>query len=306
VELGFYLPSSNTGATRVGVSQIARQAEDMGFGSLWVADHLVAPTRMESPYPFTPDGSYHNSPRTPYLEPLTALAFVAGLTERPRLVISVLVLPYRHPLSTAKIAATVDVLSGGRLVLGVGVGWMAEEFAVLGHTYFGRRGANTDEQLEILRLAWTGEPFSYAGHFYEFDEVVVAPTPEQAHLPIWIGGHTTAALKRAVASGDGVNVNAGSPQETAEMIARIADLTAASGRSVVPDVTLRAHVRVSPEPEAFRPGHLIGPIDYLIERLAEYAELDVTCFGLDCRVDGFDTMLDTLNALAPVLDAIQG
>lgn len=303
MELGFYLPTSTSGVNRRDLSRIARQAEEMGFGSLWVADHIVAPTVVASRYPFHPNGIYHNNPTGPYLEPLTALAFTAGISQHARLVVSVLVVPYRHPLATAKIAATVDVLSAGRLVLGVGAGWMAEEFAALGHEYFRRRGANTDEQLEIMQRAWTGEPFAFRGEFYDFDEVIVAPAPEQRPLPVWVGGHTDAALRRAVRFGTGANGNAGDLAQTARTVERLGELSAAAGR-LPPDMTLRAHVRVAERPEPFAPGHLIGPPGYLAEALAGYAGLGVTSFGLDCRMDGIESMSATLDRLAPVLAAV--
>ena len=303
MDLGFYMPNSNTGANRSGILDIGRDAEQMGFASLWVADHIVAPTKVVSKYPFHPEGAYHNVPETPYLEPLTTLAFAAAATEQVKLVVSVLILPYRHPLATAKIAATIDVLSNGRLVLGVGVGWMEEEFEALGHTYFKRRGLNTKEQLEIMLRAWTGEAFSFSGEFYEFDEVVVSPVPVQKNLPVWVGGHSDAALKRAVAFGQAVNSNAETPDDIATVIDRLQDFSAAAGRSEPPAVTLRSHLRIADEVVPFRPGHIIGPVDYVIETLSAYAELGVTDFGIDNRVDGIDVMRANLDAMGPVLDS---
>jgi probable F420-dependent oxidoreductase len=265
---------------------------------------MVAPTKVESRYPFHPEGAYHNVPETPYLEPLTTLAFIAAASQDVRLVVSVLILPYRHPLATAKIAATVDVLSGGRLVLGAGVGWMEEEFEALGHTYFKRRGSNTNEQLEIMLRAWTGQAFSFSGEFYEFDELVVSPTPVQQQLPVWIGGHTDAALKRAVKYGQAVNSNAETPDDIAKVIDRLRDFSDAAGRAEPPALTLRSHLLISDEVVPFRPGHIIGPVDYVIDTLSAYAELGVTDFGIDNRVDGIDGMRANLDAMGPVLDSL--
>jgi probable F420-dependent oxidoreductase len=304
MELGFYLPNSNTGADRAGILSVARDVERMGFSSAWVADHMVAPTQVLSHYPFHPEGKYHNAPETPYLEPLTTLAFAAATTEHVKLVVSVLILPYRHPLATAKIAATIDVLSGGRLVLGAGVGWMSEEFEALGHSYFKRRGANTSEQLEIMARAWTGQAFSFSGEFYEFAELMVRPAPLQRPLPIWIGGHTDAALKRTVKYGQAANSNAESPDDVAKIIQRLRQFSEDAGRSHPPELTLRSHVRIAQDVEPFRPGHIIGPTNYIIDTLAAYAELGVTDFGIDSRADGIDVMRANLDSMDPVLDAL--
>lgn len=306
MELGFYLPGSGDGATRRGIAEIARAAEGAGFTSVWVADHVVAPVSVQSAYPFSPDGSYHNTPMTPYLEPLTTLAFAAGLLESARLVLSVLVVGYRHPLATAKIAATVDVLSEGRLTLGVGVGWMREEFEALGHDYFRQRGANADEQLEIMRKAWQGQPFAHRGRFYSFDEVVVAPAPVQQPLPIWVAGHTEAAFRRAVRFGQAINCNADPPAELAAIGARLKEISAEQNRADPPQLTMRCHLRVADRVEPFRPGHIIGPVGYLIDQLHEYAEAGVTVVGIDNRIDGIESMRENLRRLEPVLNHFHG
>lgn len=303
MKIGFYLPSSGDGAHVDGLLEVATRAKGLGIESLWVADHIVAPTNVTSPYPFSADGSYHNTPMTRYLEPLTTLAFIAGAVPDVDLVVSVLVLPYRHPLQTAKIAATLDVLSGGRLILGVGVGWMQEEFEALGHGYFARRGANTDEQLSILEQAWTGRPFSHDGPFYKFDEVVIQPMPVQQPLRIWVAGHAEPAFRRAVRFGEALNCNAEAPEEIARISGRLIDLSAAAERSVPPAITLRGHVRVARAIDEARPGHLIGPIEYIKERLESYAQLGVPTFGIDNRTDGLAGMLENLEAIAPLLES---
>lgn len=195
---GAHLDASALGA-------LAQSAEDLGFDSVWVSDHVVIPEHIASTYPYSPDGVFHSGPSTPVLEPLSALAYLAGCTRRVRLGTHVLILPYRNPLLTAKMVTTLDNLSGGRVDLGVGVGWMREEFAALGYDHlYDRRGAVSDEQIRVLKTLWTEDRPRFEGEFYRFDELGAAPRPVQRpHPPVWIGGHTPLALRRVARSGDG-------------------------------------------------------------------------------------------------------
>jgi probable F420-dependent oxidoreductase len=203
VKIGFHLPQWGPGATREGVLAVARTVEGAGLDSVWVADHVVHPRVSASRYPYTPDGDTGWQAEDGWLEGFQLLALVAGATERVTLGTSILVLPIRHPLLVAKTAATLDVLSGGRLVLGVGVGWWAEEFAALGIP-FERRGARADEQIRIMRAAWRDGRVAWRGDFYEFDEVVCLPRPVQpGGVPLWIGGRGPRTWRRAGELGDG-------------------------------------------------------------------------------------------------------
>ena len=169
---------------------------------MWAADRIVTPWRIDTRYPYSADQRFIVPPELPFLEPLTCLAYLAAGTERIALGMSVLVLPYRHPLHWAKIATTIDHLSRGRLILGVGVGWMAEEFAALGAD-FGGRGAVADEQLELLGRLWAEERPSFAGRHYRFPEVGFSPKPlQQPRIPLWVGGEGARARRRAARYGD--------------------------------------------------------------------------------------------------------
>ena len=150
---GFYLPTRGPTATRDGILALARDGERLGFHSAMVADHIVFPVESQSPYPYTVDGKHPTAGDA--LETFSILGVVAGATERLRLVTSVLVLPYRNPVLTAKMAASLDVLSGGRLTLGVGAGWLREEFEALNSPDFTARGAVTDEWIAILKQLWS-------------------------------------------------------------------------------------------------------------------------------------------------------
>ncbi|UYN97453.1 MAG: LLM class F420-dependent oxidoreductase [Enhydrobacter sp.] len=232
---GFYLPTRGPAATREGVLALAREGERLGLHSAMIADHVVFPVASDSPYPYTLDGKHPSAGDA--LETFAILGVVAGATERLRLVTSVLVLPYRNPVLTAKMVASLDVLSGGRVTLGVGVGWLKEEFEALDSPDFDRRGAVTDEWLTIFKQLWTRSPASFEGRFYRYADIRCEPFPAQKpHPPIWVGGHSPAALRRVARYGDGwhpVGAIAASPLPPQEMTAHLQTLkrlTEAEGR----------------------------------------------------------------------------
>src|SRR5207244_5049464 len=163
VKLGLFLPVSGRAATRETLIGAAQQAEAWGFDSIWAADRIVIPWRIETPYSYNESAVFFVPPDRPFLESLTTMAFLAGCTERVRLGVSVVVLPYRNPLYWAKVVTTIDALSAGRFVLGVGIGWMQEEFAALGAS-FEDRAAAADEQLEIWNVLMRDERCSVDGH----------------------------------------------------------------------------------------------------------------------------------------------
>lgn len=201
------------------ITAIAKAGEAMGFATIVFSDHIVVPTNVDSPYPYTVDGSFPGGAGAA-LEQLALMSYVAGATETSRLVTSVMILPHRNPLVTAKMLATIDVLSKGRVTVGVGVGWMREEFEALGAPDFDRRGAASNEYLEIFKKCWTESPVSFNGEFYSFKEVHTLPHPiQKPHPPIWIGGHSRPALRRVAKYGDGwhpVGATAASPLPPAE------------------------------------------------------------------------------------------
>ncbi|MFO1026547.1 MAG: LLM class F420-dependent oxidoreductase [Acetobacteraceae bacterium] len=232
---GFYLPTRGPLATREGVLALAREGERLGLHSAMIADHIVFPVSSESAYPYTLDGKHPSGGDA--LEAFSILGVVAGATEKLRLVTSVLVLPYRNPVLTAKIVASLDVLSSGRVTLGVGVGWLKEEFDALDSPPFERRGAVTDEWITIFKQLWTQSPASFSGEFYQYTDIRSEPLPlQKPHPPIWVGGHSRAALRRTAKHGDGwhpVGAIAASPLPPQEMVAHLATLkrlTEAEGR----------------------------------------------------------------------------
>src|SRR5215510_10841336 len=201
VKFGVFLPVSGRAAATV-LADAARRAEALGFDSAWAADRIVTPWRIDTPYPYSEDQQFIVPADRPFLEPLTCLAFLAGCTQRIALGMSVMVLPYRSPLHSAKIATTIDHVSRGRLILGVGVGWMAEEFDALGAS-FAERGAVADEQLEVIERLWNEERPRFAGRYYRFAELGFSPKPFQSpRIPIWVGGEGRRAQRRAAIHGD--------------------------------------------------------------------------------------------------------
>lgn len=202
MELGTLLPHMGRSADPSAIREVALAAERLGFAALWVGDHIVFPQEQRSRYPYSDAPAFPMPPERPFLESFTTLAFVAALTERVRLGVSVCAMPYRNPLLLAKVVATLDFLSKGRVILGVGEGYLEDEFEAL-QVPFAERRARTDEALEILRGAWY-EPgaFSYRGRFYTFDRIMVRPHPVQPRIPIWVGGNTARARARAAEHGD--------------------------------------------------------------------------------------------------------
>jgi probable F420-dependent oxidoreductase len=177
--------------------------EAAGIESLWTVEHVVVPTGYQSAYPYSPTGRMPGDESSPIPDPLVWLAYVAAATTHIRLGTGILILPQRNPLVLAKELATLDRMSGGRVELGVGVGWLQEEFDALGVSWE-RRGARTDEYVDVLRRLWREEQTEYAGEFTRFAPLRSYPKPAQADGPrIHIGGHTVAAARRAGRIGDG-------------------------------------------------------------------------------------------------------
>ncbi|MBT5193227.1 MAG: TIGR03619 family F420-dependent LLM class oxidoreductase, partial [Rhodospirillaceae bacterium] len=190
---------------------------------------------VASPYPYTVDGGFPGVGDA--MEQLTLMSYIAGITSTARLVTSVMILPHRNPLATAKILATIDVLSRGRVTVGVGVGWMREEFEALSAPDFDKRGASSNEYIEIFKKCWTQDPVSHDGEFYSFKELRCMPHPVQKpHPPIWIGGHSRAALRRVAKYGDGwhpVGATSASPlppEEFQRLLNQLKQMTEAEGR----------------------------------------------------------------------------
>lgn len=247
MKIGVHVPQWGRDATRDGVLSVARAAEAAGLDSVWVADHLVHPLRSATPYPYRAEGAPFAA-ADGFLEAFTTLAAIAGATEHIALGTSVLVLPMREPLQTAKTIATLDVLSEGRVILGVGAGWWEAEFAALGAA-FERRGRRLDEQIAIMRALWRDGALAHRGEFYEFDELACEPRPLQpGGPPIWIGGMSPAGLHRAGRLGDGWHAIGSHDAGLLEQFAEVRRAARDAGRDEA-EVGLSTSAGLPPEPE---------------------------------------------------------
>lgn len=189
------------GANPLDWPRIASAAEEAGFDSVAVSDHVVYPARLESRYPYTPDGVPLFSPDEDWPDPWVAVGAMSAVTSRLRFLTNVYVLPLRNPFVVAKAVGTAAYLSRGRVGLGIGAGWMAEEFELMGQP-FARRGKRMDEMVEVVRTLWNGGMVEHHGEFYDFDPVEMRPAPP-APVPIYVGGHSEIAMRRAATLGDG-------------------------------------------------------------------------------------------------------
>ena len=224
--MDFGVATSSRGAlgNRGGYIAVGEAAERLGFGFISVNDHVIVPRDVASRYPYSETGEWAGATAGECLEQLSTLSFLAARTERVKLLTSVMVVPQRQPVLAAKMLATVDVLSAGRLIVGCGVGWLQKEFEALGAPSYAERGRATDEFLNAFKVLWTAEAPKLEGRHVNFDAIVFAPKPvTKPHPPIWIGGESPQALGRAVRLGDGWYPASNNPQhrlDTAERLAK--------------------------------------------------------------------------------------
>lgn len=201
MRFGLHLPSAQPGANAADIVAVAKTAERLHFDSVWMFDHLFTPSDLDSRYPYSRDGSYGLDSVDPFFDPIGLYGVLAGATESIRIGTGVTIAAYRHPIVLGKMLATIENFAPGRTVLGLGRGWMREEFEALG-VPFERRGARLEEYIRALRAIWSGQPTSFQGRFFTWDKAGFLPAPT-AHLPILIGGHGDEALRRAAELGDG-------------------------------------------------------------------------------------------------------
>src|SRR6185436_5904820 len=193
MRFGFYLPTRGQTATPEALETLVTRGEALGFSSVVIADHIVFPVTIRSKYPYTVTGAFPG--QGDQLEQLALMAFIAGKTRALRLISSVMILPHRNPVVTAKMLATIDVLSGGRVTVGIGVGWLKEEFEAIGAPDFAQRGKVTDEYIKAFIELWTKEKPRFAGEYVSFDNIDFSHKPVQKpHPPIWVGGESGPAL----------------------------------------------------------------------------------------------------------------
>jgi probable F420-dependent oxidoreductase len=203
MDYGFSIPTRGPLATRENIVALARRGEELGFAYLAIPDHIVIPRAIASPYPYNTERKMVGAADGDCLEQLVLMAYLAAATTRIRLLTSVMVVPHRNPMFTAKALATIDVLSQGRVTVGCGAGWMDEEFRAIGVPPFAERGKVTDEYLRVFKILWTEDDPRFAGSYANFGDISFLPKPAQKpHPPLWIGGESPAAFRRVIALGD--------------------------------------------------------------------------------------------------------
>ena len=286
LRLGVVLPNLGELAEPDTLVSLAQRAEALGFDGVFLSDHLVLPTSPSSSYPYRSDGVFPLRPEYPVLEPVTALSYLAAVTNRVRLGLSVLVLPYRHPVLAAKMLATLDHFSHGRLIVGVGVGWLAEEFQALGAD-FAQRGSVAEEQLELLKLLWTQDQPRFAGRHYQVEGVSCLPRPvQQPHPPIWAGGTSPRALSRAARLADGWHGIRRAPEDIARVAGELQRLLRQANRENLGtfEISLRAGLEVTEHPlPPDKRLPLRGSPQQVAEDVARYAQAGLTYLVVEPR-----------------------
>jgi probable F420-dependent oxidoreductase len=276
MRIGVKVPNSGPLPERLGIGAMAAALESAGFESLWVSDHIVLPSEIGSWYPFADDGRATWATDTPYFDALIALALIAEATERATIGTAVLVLPLRAPVVFAKQAASIDVASGGRLRLGVGAGWLEEEFDALDVPFAGR-GKRLEEWIELSRDCWTGAPAPFVSERYRLPAGVLCLPRPVRRIPFLIGGHSPAALRRAGRIGDGwlaqQSLPALDPDELAGAIGVMRAAAAEAGRD---DGALEVVLRIVES---------TGRSEELAERLPELAAAGVGEIVVDVSVE---------------------
>lgn len=252
-------------------------AEKVGFESIIAVEHVVIPTHYETVYPYGPTGKLPGGIDMAWPDPLAWLTFVGAVTTKLRLLTGVLVLPQRNPLVLAKHLATIDVLTGGRMELGIGVGWLKEEFNAIGIPFM-RRGARVDEYVRAMRVLWEADDVSFTGEFVEFDRVSCNPKPLQGRVPIIVGGHTKPAIRRAATLGDGFFPATGAADvNLASVIAQMRDMAADAERDA-------AAIQVTSGCPDALPGSGKDPLAAIAQRAAigvDRIAVPIAAFGED-------------------------
>jgi probable F420-dependent oxidoreductase len=301
MKFGVFLPVSGRAASRKTLMEAAQRAESLGYDSVWSADRIIIPWQINTTYPYSKEATFIVPPDRPFFEPLTCLAFLAGCTEKITLGMSVMVMPYRHPLYWAKIATTIDQLSTGRLIMGVGVGWMQEEFSAL-DAPFKERGQISDEQLQLLDKIWRDEHISFHGKHYNVDEIAFSPKPYQRpRIPIWIGGEGKLAQQRAGKYGDAwfpyfVRITA---PELARRFENVRRAAREAGRD--PDQITFAcclPIELTPRDVPQEEDYLKGSIEQVTKALKKFTAVGVVHIGLQFMIPHYPERQEQIERFA--------
>lgn len=288
MRIGFFLPQLGPIAGPEALVKAAKQAEALGYDSLWVTERLLYPLDPQTPYPATPDGSLPQAFQS-NLDPVETLTFVAAHTRRIALGTSVLDMPYYNPVMLARRLTTLDVLSGGRLRVGLGQGWSKDEYEAVGATFQGR-GARADEFLQVLKAIWTTDPVEFHGRFFHIPKSIIQPKPiQKPHPPIFLAAYTPSALKRVARMADGWHPTEIPLNGMAQMIASLKEMTKAEGRDPATlQVVVRANLKVTEQPLEKERRIFSGSLDQIKEDIDACRNLGVyeICFDPTFSPDG--------------------
>jgi probable F420-dependent oxidoreductase len=278
MDFGVHLPHIGRQASGDALRRFATAIDQLGVHSGWSSDHVAWPREVTSQYPYTEDGSFPGGFDMPWLDPIGTLFFVAACTERLQLGNTVLILGYRPPLLTAKAFASLDVMSGGRALLGVGVGWMKEEFDVL-QMPWDHRGARADEQIALFQKVWSEPEPSFEGKYYSFPSVGFSPRPERK-IPIWVGGDTEPAFRRTLRCGDAFHAAFQTIDEVDAAWKRMAELAPEYNRSI-DEITLSIRLYLDPDGSMEAKKAVAGSVDQMVDTVGKWKGIGVSHILLD-------------------------
>ena len=295
MDIGCHLPNQGPLATREALATFARAADERGVASLWVSDHVIFPRTATGSYP---GGRFPHPPDKAYLEPVVTLTAAAMCTTRARLGASVFILGHRHPVVMAKMLTSIDALSEGRLIVGVGVGWWKEELEMLGAP-FTKRGRQADEALQVFKALWTQDNPAFDGEFFRIRDLGFAPKPVQKpHPPIWVGGDSPGAFRRVATFGDGWHATSKTPAQFSEALGRLRKATDEARR---PFESIELSLRFELTDELITQG-----TQAVVDVLGAYKRLGLRHILLQFRRDDLGRMLEILDfvtgSVRPAMD----
>ena len=311
MKLGINTGARGTMGTREAYMTVAQCAEALNFDFISISDHVVVPNQIDSTYPYSDGGKWETATPDGYsLEQLTTLAFLAGCTEKLQLVTSVTVVPHRPALLTAKILATADQLSNGRIILGVGAGWLREEFEALQTDPYDARGNVTDEYIRAFKELWANQSPSFKGDFVNFDNILFAPKPANgSSIPIWVGGESNPALRRTAKLGDAWYPGSRNPKHRLDTPERLADgiakmhaMAEKHGRD--PATVGIAYVVLSPLEWEAQSGQdvprrlMTGTPEQIAEDVRAFKALGLTHFNVSFPATNLSEMTDAMQKFA--------
>jgi probable F420-dependent oxidoreductase len=312
MKIGVHVVNARPWATPGSIVSLGMRAEALGFDSLWVSDQIVIPAELRSSFSYGATGQYDIEANQNFFEALSVLSYLAGRTSRVHLGTSVLVLPYRQPLVVAKQWATLDALSGGRTVLGVGAGFMPEQFKVLGMEAFDRRGAATDEAIRLFRTVWAdGAEVSFEGEIYGFQPVRFLPKPAQPEgPPIWVGGNGRRSIRRAAELGDGwhsVRIGVDELRTGVAILHELLDRNRRQSSDVIISGKFRLYAPGTGPRDQPHESELIGRAELIAEKIKSYQDAGLQYLVLDpTQHDASASALEAIEFFAhevqPLLD----